>query len=106
MHTLITRLVACALLLLATGILVAGPALAQQADNPEMAPAATYDISWWTVDGGGVSFIAGGSYSLGGTAAQPDAGPPLSGGAYTLAGGFWNFRSAGHQVYLPLLLRK
>jgi hypothetical protein len=48
-----------------------------------------YDISWWTVDGGGATFSTGGAYSLGGTIGQPDAGE-LSGGNYTLYGGFWN----------------
>jgi cell division septation protein DedD len=47
-----------------------------------------YDLSWSTIDGGGHTFSTGGSYSLGGTAGQPDAGA-LSGGVYTLVGGFW-----------------
>lgn len=47
-----------------------------------------YDLSWWTVDGGGATFSSGGSYELGGTIGQPDAGT-LSGGDYTLGGGFW-----------------
>ena len=45
-----------------------------------------YDLSWSTVDGGGRGSI-GGSYTLMGTAGQPDAGV-LSGGDYTLQGGF------------------
>ena len=105
MHPRIIQSMACALLILAAGILVAGSTLAQQADNLKTAPAATYDISWWTVDGGGVSFAVGGSYSLGGAAAQLDAGPQLSGGVYTLTSGFWNLGQTGHQVYLPLLSR-
>lgn len=48
-----------------------------------------YDLSWWTVDGGGATFSTGGAYRLGGTIGQPDAGE-LSGGNYTLYGGFWN----------------
>jgi len=47
-----------------------------------------FDLSWWTVDGGGGT-SSGGSYTLSGTTGQPDAGPALSGGSYTLAGGFW-----------------
>jgi hypothetical protein len=46
-----------------------------------------YDLSWWTVDGGGGE-STGGSYTLGGIIGQPDAGA-LSGGDYTLAGGLW-----------------
>jgi len=47
-----------------------------------------YTLDWWTVDGGGAVSSTGGSYSLGGSIGQPDAGTS-SGGAYTLAGGFW-----------------
>jgi LPXTG-site transpeptidase (sortase) family protein len=54
-----------------------------------LAQSGGYDLSWWTVDGGGATFSTGGAYSLGGTIGQPDAGE-LSGGDYTLYGGFWN----------------
>jgi len=40
-----------------------------------------YDLSWWTADGGGGS-SAGGSYTLSGTAGQPDAGL-LTGGSFS-----------------------
>lgn len=49
---------------------------------------ATYDLSWWTVNGGGGQ-STGGSYTLTATAGQPDAGV-VSGGGYTLRGGFWS----------------
>jgi hypothetical protein len=48
-----------------------------------------YDLSWWTIDGGGVSFAAGGTFDLGGTVGQPDASNPLTGSAFSLTGGFW-----------------
>jgi hypothetical protein len=48
-----------------------------------------FTIDWWTVDGGGASVQAGGTFSLGGTTGQPDAGPSMSGGTFTLSGGFW-----------------
>jgi hypothetical protein len=48
-----------------------------------------FDLSWNTVDGGGGTFSTGGGYSLGGTIGQPDAGV-LSGGGYTINGGFWS----------------
>ncbi len=54
-----------------------------------LAQSGGYDLSWWTVDGGGATFSTGGTYRLGGTIGQPDAGE-LSGGDYTLYGGFWN----------------
>ena len=48
-----------------------------------------YDLSWSTVDGGGYTWSDGGSYSLGGTIGQYDAGAEHSGGDYALQGGFW-----------------
>ena len=66
-----------------------------------------YDLSWFTVDGGGGN-SSGGPYILSGTAGQPDAWV-LSGGDYTLAGGFWT-GIAGPMpptftIYLPLVLK-
>ena len=67
-----------------------------------------YDLSWWTVDGGGGSVAdASSGYTLSGTAGQADAGL-LTGGGYTIRGGFWGGAPRGPQafwVYLPLLLR-
>jgi len=50
--------------------------------------ASDYDLSWYTIDGGGVMFSTGGEYELSGTIGQPDAGV-LANGEYTLQGGFW-----------------
>jgi hypothetical protein len=68
-----------------------------------------FDLTWWTADGGGGT-VNGGDYALMGTAGQPDAGAALSGGSYTLAGGFWVGGPAitpvpGHDVYLPIVLK-
>lgn len=63
-----------------------------------------YDLTWNTIDGGGATFSTGGGYSLGGTVGQPDAGV-LSGGDYSLIGGFWGGAVPPYQVYLPLVLR-
>jgi len=63
-----------------------------------------YDLTWSTIDGGGYTFSTGSGYALGGTAGQADAGV-LSGGGYTLAGGFWGGAAAQYRVYLPLVLR-
>jgi len=63
-----------------------------------------YTLDWWTVDGGG-DRLTGGSYALQGTAGQPDA-VALTGGGYTLAGGFWGGGAANeHNLFLPLILR-
>ncbi len=55
-------------------------------------PGGDYDLSWSTIDGGGVMFATGGDFELAGTIGQPDAVPqaaPLIGGDYQLIGGFW-----------------
>ncbi len=51
------------------------------------ANAQTYSIDWYTIDGGGGT-STGGVYSVSGTIGQSDAGH-MSGGSYTLDGGFW-----------------
>jgi hypothetical protein len=48
-----------------------------------------YELTWWTIDGGGVTFATGGTFNLGGTVGQPDASNALTGGTYSLTGGFW-----------------
>ena len=64
-----------------------------------------YDLTWSTIDGGH-AFSTGTGYELGGTIGQPDAGV-LSGGSYTLSGGFGGGAapSGANWVYLPLVLR-
>jgi hypothetical protein len=68
------------LVLLALANFVPGVATAQSGGP--------YDLSWSTVDGGGITPASGGSYVLNGTAGQPDAGMS-SGGIYVVQGGFW-----------------
>jgi hypothetical protein len=62
----------------------------------------TYDLSWWTVDGGGATGLTSGSYTLSGTAGQPDAGS-LSSGDYDLAGGFWTSLVTLIHNFLPII---
>lgn len=50
--------------------------------------AAQYDLSWYTIDGGGGMFSTGGAFEVSGTIGQPDAGV-MSGGDFELQGGFW-----------------
>ena len=47
-----------------------------------------FDLSWYTIDGGGGGESTGGDFALAGTIGQPDAGT-MSGGDFELAGGFW-----------------
>lgn len=74
-----------------------------------MAPALhaqTYSINWYKVaGGGGTSGGTGGGtvYSLSGTIGQPDAGGPLTGGSYSLTGGFWSLISVVQTVNSPVL---
>jgi hypothetical protein len=64
-----------------------------------MAPAVdTYDLSWNTIAGGGVSFTSAGNYSLGATIGQSATGP-LSGGSYQLDSGSW--LPGKYSSYLP-----
>jgi uncharacterized repeat protein (TIGR01451 family) len=58
------------------------------------ADAQPYDVSWWSVDGGGGA-SSGGPYVVTGTAGQPDAGGPFAGGAYGLHSGFWSIAAGG-----------
>ena len=86
---------------LVIGLLVVGAVAAQTGG--------VYDLTWWTVDGGGGT-VAGGGYTLTGTAGQPEPGPALSGGGYTLTNGFWPGEGSappvsGHTIYLPLVRR-
>jgi hypothetical protein len=64
------------------------------------AGSASYDLFWWTVDSGGATFSSGGSYELGGTIGQPDAGT-LGGGDYALGGGFWGGGAAQPSTGTP-----
>jgi len=62
-----------------------------------------YDISWWTVGGGGYTFSAGDTYTLGGTVGQLATGT-MMGGSYALAGGFWARAIPMYPIYLPVVL--
>ena len=50
--------------------------------------AQTYSIDWYKISGGGGT-STGAVYSVSGTIGQHDAGVPLTGGNYSLTGGFW-----------------
>ncbi len=63
--------------------------------------AQSYSIDWFTIDGGGGA-STGGVYAVSGTIGQPDAGT-MSGGNYTLQGGFWGVAVAIQTEGAPLL---
>ena len=70
-------------------------------DLPSAVDAQNYSIDWFTIDGGGGT-STGGVYSVSGTIGQPDAGH-LSGGNYTIDGGFWGIIAAIQTPGAPLL---
>ena len=69
---------------------------------PLGATAQSYSIDWYKVAGGGGT-STGGIYAVSGTIGQPDAGAPMSGGSYSLTGGFWSLISVVQTAGLPNL---
>jgi hypothetical protein len=65
------------------------------------ASAQTYSIDWFTIDGGGGT-STGGVYAVNGTIGQLDAGA-MSGGNFSLTGGFWSLSSVIQTPGAPLL---
>jgi hypothetical protein len=57
--------------------------------------AADYDLSWYTIDGGGDMWSTGGGFELSGTIGQPDAAAVMTGGGFALTGGFWSLGAGG-----------
>jgi hypothetical protein len=57
------------------------------------AVAQNYSVDWFTIDGGGGT-STGGVYSVSGTIGQPDAGPAMTNGQYSVTGGFWALPTA------------
>jgi len=61
-----------------------------------------YTIDWYKIaSGGGTS--TGATYSLSGTIGQSDASGAMSGGSYSLTGGFWSLISVVQTAGLPTL---
>jgi hypothetical protein len=97
---------ATVILVVAASLLLAA---APQAQRTALAQTGgPYGLTWSTIDAGGYTFSAGGEYTLGGTVGQPDAGL-LTGGDFTLGGGFWAGGALppaeGYEIYLPVVLR-
>ena len=63
--------------------------------------AQSYSIDWFTIDGGGGT-STGGVYAVSGTIGQPDAGR-MSGGNFSIDGGFWGIIAAVQTPGSPLL---
>ncbi|HUV88117.1 MAG TPA: hypothetical protein VMY80_00565 [Anaerolineae bacterium] len=89
---------------LALFLVVSAAVVRAQAGGAVTLPGAGYDLSWFTIDGGGGTASSEG-YTLTGTAGQPEPGAALQGGGYVLIGGFWPGAAAGCRLYLPLVLK-
>jgi hypothetical protein len=63
-----------------------------------------YDLSWFTVAGGGGN-SQGGTYWVTDTLGQPDAHDWSSGGQFSVQGGFWGGISETYPIFLPVILK-
>ena len=79
------------ILLIISLLLVAASANAQQ-----------YSMDWYKISGGGGT-STGATYQVTGTIGQPDAGGAMSGGSYSLTGGFWSLIAVVQTARLPNL---
>jgi hypothetical protein len=66
------------------------------------ASAQSYNIDWYKVAGGGGT-STGGTYTVSGTIGQPDASGAMTGGNYSLMGGFWALISVMQTPGAPTL---
>jgi hypothetical protein len=66
------------------------------------AQAQSYSINWYKVAGGGGT-STGATYQVSGTIGQPDASGAMTGGNYSLTGGFWAFISVLQTAGAPTL---
>ncbi len=69
---------------------------------PAVSLAQQYTIDWYKVAGGGGT-STNGQYVVSGTVGQHDAGGPLTGGRYSLSGGFWSIISVVQTTGAPML---
>src|SRR4051794_16327834 len=79
--------------------LLAGLLLALSANSLS---AQTYSIDWYKISGGGGT-SSNGQYTVSGTIGQHDAGGPMTGGNYSLTGGFWSLLSVVQTAGSPTL---
>src|SRR5215469_9329583 len=79
--------------------LLTGAALALSASSVR---AQSYSIDWYKISGGGGT-SSNGQYTVSGTIGQHDAGGPMTGGNYSLTGGFWSLLSVVQTLGSPTL---
>ena len=69
---------------------------------PSLGFAQQYSIDWYKIAGGGGT-STGATYQVSGTVGQPDAGGAMTGGNYSLTGGFWSLVSVVQTAGAPPL---
>ena len=69
---------------------------------PSSVRAQSYSIDWYKIAGGGGT-STGATYQVTGTIGQPDASGAMSGGNYSLTGGFWSLISVVQTAGAPTL---
>ena len=62
----------------------------------------SYSVDWYKISGGGGT-STNGQYSVTGTIGQPDASGAMSGGNYSVTGGFWSLISVVQTPGAPTL---
>jgi len=70
---------------------------------PTISLAQNYSIDWYKIAGGGGT-STGGTYQVSGTIGQPEAGAAVSGGSYSLTGGFWSLINVMQMPGVPKLI--
>src|ERR1019366_10281193 len=61
-----------------------------------------FSVDWYEIAGGGGT-STGATYQVTGTIGQPDASCAMSGGSYSVTGGFWSLISVVQTAGLPNL---
>jgi hypothetical protein len=67
------------------------------------ATAQSYTIDWYKIAGGGGT-STGGTYVVNGTIGQPDASGAMTGGPFSLTGGYWSMISVVQTAGIPNLI--
>ena len=70
---------------------------------PAFGFAQQYSIDWYKVSGGGGT-STGGTYQVSGTIGQPDASGAMSGGNYSVTGGYWSLIQVVQTPGAPTLI--
>jgi hypothetical protein len=80
------------------------PAAAQSGSGASTVLSTGYDLTWYTLGGGGDT-STGSGFIFAGTIGQSDAGTAMNSNGFTLAGGFWIGVASQYHVYLPLVIK-